>query len=197
MDFDLELAKSQSNENPVYYVQYAHARICSLLKMAATVVSGESAVGSGSAAPMPASAGAAATGAASAVDGVAGDGVGAAGMAAMVPTPATAAASAPASAAAWPGAGLHLLTHPAELELIRKLADLPEEISRAALDREPHHLPRYAMELAALYHSFYDKCHCLVDDIPLRQARLQLSDATRIVLRNVLEIIGVNAPDRM
>ena len=140
MDFDLDLAKSQSAENPVYYVQYAHARIHSLLKMAQIPVD---------------------------------------------------------QANDWTGADLRLLIHPAEKDLIRKLADLPEEIIQAAVDREPHRLPRYAMDLAALYHSFYTECRCLVDDAPLRLARLQLCDATRIALRNVLEIIGVSAPDRM
>ncbi|MCL1805422.1 MAG: arginine--tRNA ligase [Clostridiales bacterium] len=141
MDFDLDLAKSQSSENPVYYVQYAHARIHSLLKMAQ--------------------------------------------------------ASRQEKAEARTGADLSLLAHPAERELIRKLAELPEEVAQAAADREPHRLPRYAMDLAALYHSFYTECRCLVDDAALRQARLQLCDATRVVLRNVLEIIGVSAPERM
>ncbi len=147
MDFDLNLAKSQSSENPVYYVQYAHARIHSLLKMAKEPLLGDSLEGGGN---QP-----------------------------------------------WSQADLSRLIHPAELELIRKLADLPEEIIQAAIDREPHRLPRYAMDLAALYHSFYTECRCLVEDMPLRQARLLLSDATRIVLRNVLQLIGVSAPERM
>ncbi|MEA4891990.1 MAG: arginine--tRNA ligase [Peptococcaceae bacterium] len=136
MDFDLELAKSQSSENPVYYVQYAHARIHSLLKMAGP-----------------------------------GDREG---------------------EADW-----SLLKEPAELELIRKLADLPEEISQAAKDREPHRMPRYAMDLAALFHGFYTDCRCLVEDPELRKARLGLADATRIVLRNTLALLGVSAPERM
>ena len=152
MDFDLELAKSQSSENPVYYVQYAHARIHSLLKMAL-----------------------------------------------FEDTPGSPPGGADTSAGpeAWPGADLRRLVHPAEKELIRRLADFPEEIIQAAVDREPHRLPRYAMDLAALFHSFYTECRCLVDEIPLRQARLRLCDATRIVLRNVLGIIGVSAPERM
>ena len=145
MDFDLELAKAQSNENPVYYVQYAHARIHSLLKMA---LSSE-------------------------------------------PEADT------SQPRLWPAADLRLLVHEAERSLIRKLASLPEELVQAAIDREPHRLPRYAMDLAGLFHVFYDKCRCLVDTAPLRHARLQLCDATRIVLRNVLEIIGVSAPERM
>ena len=136
MDFDLDLAKRQSAENPVYYVQYAHARIHSLLKMAAPEdLEGER---------------------------------------------------------DW-----SLLKEPAERELIRKLAELPEEIIQAARDREPHRMPRYAMDLAALFHSFYTECRCLVEDPSLRRARLGLADATRIVLRNTLTLLGVSAPERM
>ena len=97
----------------------------------------------------------------------------------------------------WMNADTSLLTHPAEKELIRKLAELPEEIVQAAADREAHRLPRYAMDLAALYHSFYNECRCLVDEPGLRHARLLLCDATRIVLRDVLALIGVDAPERM
>lgn len=136
MDFDLDLAKSQSSDNPVYYVQYAHARIHSLLKMA-----GE---------PLD-----------------------------------------PARAD-W-----SVLMEPAELDLIRKLADLPEEIKEAALHFEPHRMTRYAMELASAFHSFYTECRCLVEDKTIREARLLLADATRITLRNVLSLIGVSAPERM
>jgi arginyl-tRNA synthetase len=175
MDFDLDLAKSQSSENPVYYVQYAHARIHSLLKMALAEDAGAAAA---------ASAGGAGAGADAVATGTSADATGAA----------TAAAK---GGSAWAGADCGRLVHPAELELIRKLADLPEEIVQAAAGREPQRLPRYAMDLAALYHSFYTECRCLVDDRSLRQARLLLSDATRIVLRNVLGLIGVSAPERM
>jgi arginyl-tRNA synthetase len=184
MDFDLELAKSQSAENPVYYVQYAHARIHSLLKLA---LAGDAAAGDA----------ANATAAGDAAD--AADAAGpspAAAATAAGPSPAADAAAATA-AASWAQADRSLLVHPAEIELIRKLADLPEEILQAAVGREPQRLPRYAMDLAALYHSFYTECRCLVEDRPLRQARLLLSDATRIVLRNVLGLIGVSAPERM
>ena len=141
MDFDLDLAKSQSAENPVYYVQYAHARIHSLLKMAFAQSGGDS--------------------------------------------------------LSREDADVSLLTHETEIELIREIADLPDEIIQAAIDREPHRLTRYAMDLASMFHSFYTECRCLVDEKPLRQARLLLCDATRIALRNVLTIIGVNAPERM
>ena len=137
MDFDLDLAKSQSADNPVYYVQYAHARIHSLLKMAAGKKADPDKV------------------------------------------------------------RLELLGHPSEIALIRKLAELPEEVAQAAAAMEPHRMPRYAMELAAQFHSFYTDCRCLVEDEALRDARLLLSDATRIALRNVLNLIGVSAPERM
>jgi len=137
MDFDLDLAKSQSADNPVYYVQYAHARICSLLKMGAYEPIDPEQV------------------------------------------------------------DLTLLKEPAERDLIRKLAQLPEEIIEAAAAMEPHRMTRYASELAALFHGFYTECRCLVEDKKLRQARLLLADATRIVLRNVLKLIGVSAPERM
>ena len=169
MDFDMDLAKAQSAENPVYYVQYAHARIHSLLKMAKA----QEQPGTAPAEEAPREK---------------------ARVHSDTDNP-----SSPSSPAgqAWLGADLRLLTHPAERELIRKLADLPEEIVQAATDREPHRLPRYALDLAALYHSFYTECRCLVDDRPLRQARLLLCDATRIVLRNTLALIGVSAPERM
>lgn len=137
MDFDMDLAKSQSADNPVYYVQYAHARIHSLLKMGAYEPIDPDQV------------------------------------------------------------DFTLLKEPSERDLIRKLAQLPEEIIEAAQAMEPHRMTRYASELAALFHSFYSECRCLVDDQNLRQARLLLADATRIVLRNVLNLIGVSAPERM
>ncbi|MBC9784552.1 arginine--tRNA ligase [Heliobacterium chlorum] len=140
LDFDLDLAKSQSSENPVYYVQYAHARICSILRTAKDA---------GYEVPS--------------VDGV----------------------------------DYSVLDHPAELSLIRKIADLPDEIARAATQMEPHRMARYAMDLAALFHSFYTHCRVLTDEKALRDARLVLVDDSRIVLRNVLSSMGLTAPERM
>lgn len=137
LDFDLDLAKAESAENPVYYVQYAHARINSILK----AYPGEF--------PAPDS-----------VD-------------------------------------FTLLKEEAELDLIRKIADLPEEITCAAVSLEPHRLTRYAHELASLFHSFYNSCRVLTQDEELTKARLLLVDAARITLRNVLTILGVSAPERM
>jgi arginyl-tRNA synthetase len=140
LDFDLDLAKSQSQENPVYYVQYAHARICSILRQAA-----EAGIKLKS------------------VDDV----------------------------------DLTLLKEDVELDLIRKIAELPELILGAAKALEPHRLTKYAHELASGFHSFYTQCRVINPDQDLEQARLVLVNAVRITLRNVLNIIGIKAPERM
>ncbi|HHV72358.1 MAG TPA: arginine--tRNA ligase [Clostridia bacterium] len=138
LDFDLDLAKEASNENPVYYVQYAHARICSILRQAAE------------------------------------------------------------RGVTLPQTGdLTLLKTEAELDLIRKLVQFPEEIALAALRKEPHRLARYVHDLAGLFHSFYNSCRVISDDEKLTAARLVLVDAARIVLRNSLNILGITAPERM
>ncbi|MFA4905483.1 MAG: arginine--tRNA ligase [Candidatus Margulisiibacteriota bacterium] len=138
LEFDLELAKQSAPSNPVYYVQYAHARISSIFRE---------------------------------------------GVERGVRIEQT--------------ADLTLLVHPSERELMRKLIDLPDEILGAALAREPHRMVIYAKELAAVFHNFYHKCRVLSEDEKLTAARLQLVDATRIVLRNVLELLSVTAPERM
>ena len=138
LDFDLDLAKQQSSDNPVYYVQYAHARINSILKA------------TGKAAPKAAE------------------------------------------------CDLTVLKEEAELELIRKIANLPTEIAYAAEQLEPYRMARYATELATLFHSFYNSCRVInEDDAVLTNARLVLVNAARITLRNVLTMLGVSAPERM
>ena len=138
LDFDLDLAKEQSSDNPVYYVQYAHARINSILKA------------TGKALPKAAE------------------------------------------------CDLTLLKEEAELELIRKIANLPTEIAYAAEQLEPYRMARYATELATLFHSFYNSCRVInEDDEALTNARLVLVNAARITLRNVLTMLGVSAPERM
>ena len=92
---------------------------------------------------------------------------------------------------------LTVLTHPAELDLLRKIADLPQEIASAAADLAPYRMARYATDLATLFHSFYNNCKVLTDDQALKDARLVLVDAARITLRNVLTLLGVSAPSRM
>jgi len=137
MDFDLELAQRQSVENPVYYVQYAHARIAGILTFAAE----------------------------RGVDYADGD--------------------------------VSLLTHPAEMALIRKMILLPELVENVARALEPHHLPHYAVELATVFHDFYEKCRVVTDDEPLTKARLKLVAASKIALARTLGLMGVSAPERM
>jgi arginyl-tRNA synthetase len=139
VDFDLELAKKHSSDNPVYYVQYAHARICSIFRSAEEQ-----------------------------------------GLQTQID-----------------GADLALLVHPREFDLMRKLADFPEEIELAAAQYEPHRMTRYAMELAATLHLFYTDCRVLSDDLALTQARLALLRATQTVLQSTLGILGISAPEKM
>ncbi|HHY60938.1 MAG TPA: arginine--tRNA ligase [Clostridia bacterium] len=140
LDFDLDLAKEESSENPVYYVQYAHARICSILRQAEE-------------------------------EGIQ-----------MKPAA---------------QCRLELLTHPAELELLRKMAEFPQLVRDAALSLEPHRLTHYAGELAGLFHNFYTHCRVLTSEADLRDARLVLVNSVRITLRNLLQLLGVRAPERM
>ena len=138
LDFDLTLAKEKSNDNPVYYVQYAHARICSILRAAA-----EQCVNADK-------------------------------------TP-----------------NMMLLTAPAERDLLRKLADFPDEVAAAARLREPHRVAVYLTEVAAAFHNFYGQCHCLTDDPELTCARLHLIRMTAGVIRRGLNALGVSAPEKM
>jgi len=140
VDFDLDLAVREDSENPVYYVQYAHARICSLVSKMAE-------------------------------EGFA--------------VPAMAAVDA------------SVLAAPEEQALIKALAQFPEIIRLSARDYDPSHINRYLVSLAGDFHRFYNSCRCMVDDPALRDARLKLSDATRSVLRNGLDLIGVSAPESM
>ncbi len=144
MNFDLGLAKRQSNENPVYYVQYAHARIASILRYAQET-------------------------------GAIGD--------------------------ALPQEGdVSLLTHPAEMALIRKVLELPEVIEQAVAKLAPHHLTHYAQDLAATFHAFYRDCRVVSSepaDRPLMLARLKLVAATKIALARTLGLMGMTAPERM
>lgn len=140
-DFDLELALTQTNENPVYYVQYAHARICSILRL----LQEEDKV--------------------------------------VLP--------------AYKDIDMKLLQEDAEKELIEKLAYFPEEIVTAAQTTDPTRLTHYAMDLASLFHSFYNACRVRCDHRPLMFARLQLIDLTRGVIASALQILGVSAPEKM
>ena len=93
-----------------------------------------------------------------------------------------------------------LLQHEAELALIRKMIQLPEVMTRAAIDLAPHHLCYYAQELASAFHTFYQDCRIISsepEDAPLTKARLKLVSAAKHVLANTLRIIGVDTPERM
>ncbi len=139
-NFDVDLVRSQTQENPVYYVQYAHARICSIMRHAAE-------------------------------QGVS-----------MIPVDEVA---------------LDELQHEAELDLLRKIAELPEAVIVAANLRAPHRMTRYAEDLAALFHAFYRDCRVVSDDAGLTQARLHVCRAAQITLRNALALLGVGAPESM
>jgi arginyl-tRNA synthetase len=141
--FDVDLALKASDENPVFYVQYAHARICSVLAQY-TVRTG-----------------------------------------------------AATDAAALAAADLSLLTAPTETALMLKLAAYPEMLAGASADFAPHDVAFYLRDVAAALHSWYAAERFLIDDAALAAARMALLAATRQVLRNALDMIGVSAPDAM
>ena len=140
LDFDLDLAVEETSQNPVYYVQYAHARICSILKNLAA------------------------------------EGI---------------------SPRAVTVAELDLLATGEEKELIRKLATLPEEIIGAAKNYDPARLTHYVIDIATLFHKFYNACRVKGEEESLMQARLALCIATRTVIENVLGLLKITAPESM
>jgi arginyl-tRNA synthetase len=140
--FDVDLAQSRSDENPVYYVQYAHARICSVLAQADERGCGLDEAGALS------------------VD-------------------------------------LSPLTAPRELALLQRLAAWPDVVKTAADELAPHQIAFALKEVGADFHAFYNAERVLVDEAPVRNARLALLLATRQVLRNGLALLGVSAPERM
>ena len=140
LEFDLDLAVRQDSENPVYYVQYAHARICTLL--AALEEAGFS-----------------------------------------VPKAAD--------------ADLSLCSTETERALIKQIAALPDEIRLAARDYDPSRINRFAIELAACFHRFYNACRIKGEQDAILYARLKLAATTRQTLENALTIIGVTAPEKM
>ena len=135
--FDVDLAVQKNNENPVYYVQYAHARICSVLQAWG------------------------------------GD------------------------AATLGSVDLGTLDTPAAQALMLQLAKYPDMLAAAAADFAPHDVTFYLRELAAAYHSYYDAERILVDNEPVKLARLALIAATAQVLHNGLSVLGVSAPTKM
>ncbi len=139
LNFDLELARKQSIDNPVYYVQYAHARIMSIFKKSET-------------------------------EGVPSEGG---------------------------SADLSLLSTPVEIELVKFLLLFPGVTQLCADTYEPHHLTEYLHDLAGVFHRFYHECDVLTNDRAMTRARIALCDATRIVIRNGLHLLGITAPDAM
>ena len=136
MDFDLTLARTRNNDNPVYYAQYAYARICSVLKQAAN--------------------------------------------------------------------GYHkqdsytLLNDPKEIDLIKHITSFTEVVADAAVNRSPNKICNFIQKLAQYFHSFYGACKINDPNNPeLTNERLALADATRITLKNALELLGVSAPEQM
>ncbi|RXE47124.1 arginine--tRNA ligase [Chromohalobacter israelensis] len=141
LTFDIDLARSQSNDNPVYYIQYAHARVCSVMRRAQDA----------------------------------------------------------GQAFDRDLAMQHLgrLDAPQEKELMNRLARYPEVVERAARMREPQQVAQYLMDLAADFHTCYNAVKVMVEDDELRNARLALGLATRQVIRNGLDLMGVSAPEEM
>lgn len=140
LDFDLELAAAESSDNPVYYVQYAHARICSILKVLKD------------------------------------EGIDVRKYADINPT---------------------LLEKEEELNLLKKLAELPEEIKAAALTREPARITRYVIELATDFHAFYNSCRVKDTDAELMAARLKLIESVKTVIEGILAMLKIDAPEKM
>lgn len=139
-DFDLELAAKKSSENPVYYVQYAHARICSIIKKAESE-----------------------------------------GITLRIPT----------------DEELALLSSDEEKELIRHLSMLTDEIISAAKTYDPAEITHYVIDLATLFHKFYNAQRVMVDDEGLMQARLYLCKAVKDTINNILTMLKITAPEVM
>ena len=100
----------------------------------------------------------------------------------------------------WSKGDVSLLSHPAELSLVRSMVRLPELVAHMARTLEPHHLPHYAMDLATAFHWFYQQCRVISDDPDdkaITLSRLKLVDASRTVLARCLTIMGMSAPQRM
>ncbi|MGB5576961.1 MAG: arginine--tRNA ligase, partial [Woeseiaceae bacterium] len=141
LDFDLDVAKSQSSDNPVYYIQYAHARVASVFRQLAE------------------------------------------------------------KSLEWNRTAgrnqLALLVEPQEKALMTSLSRYPEVVELSANNRAPQHLVHYLRDLANDFHTYYNAHAFIVDDAKLRDARLHLISATRVVIANGLGILGVSAPEKM
>jgi arginyl-tRNA synthetase len=140
LDFDLELAKKKTSDNPVYYVQYVHARISSIIRKAT---------------------------------------------------------EREISDIMTDGEAIAMLTQSEEVELMKALARYPETIENSAKLMEPHRITFFLMNLASLFHAYYNKHRVLTDDPVLSRGRLYLITAVQKVIRNGLTLLGVSAPERM
>ena len=138
LDFDIDLAVKKSNENPVYYIQYAHARIMSIFRSASE-----------------------------------------------------------AKLELGDDIDFTQLTDETEVDIIKKLAEYPEEIERAARERAPQRIARYAYDTASLFHAFYNKCRIIGQPHEVALARLALVKSTANVIKHALGLLGVSAPDKM
>ena len=140
LEFDLDLAVEQSSQNPVYYVQYAHARICSILRNLSA------------------------------------DGV---------------------TAKHLTEDELCVLNASEERELIRHISEFTGEIENSAVSYDPARITRYVLDLATLFHKFYNACRVKCDDEKLMQARISLCNATKTTIANVLAMLKIDAPESM
>jgi arginyl-tRNA synthetase len=138
LDFDMGLAKSQSNENPVFYVQYALARICSIFRQAD-----------------------------------------------------------PEQLALEYDSDLLKYWDEEEKDLLAKAAQFPDLLSEAAIKREPHRLTGYLLELATMFHSYYNRRRFISEDLAQTKARLALAKGLSYVLQRGLTLLGVSAPEKM
>jgi len=135
LNFDLALAKEQSEKNPVYYIQYAHARISSIIRNAKKI---------------------------------------------KIKKP-----------------DYQKLNHPSEINLIKQIIRFPEIVEDTSKDYQVQRIAQYALDLATVFHQFYRDCRVISDDQELTQARLSLVIATRTVLKNTLDLMGVSSPEKM
>ncbi len=139
--FDIDLARAQTNDNPVYYIQYAHARVCSVHRqLAERGISTDTQAGLGA---------------------------------------------------------LDRLDSEHERALMSELSRYPEVVEAAALNLDPQLVAQYLREVAAAFHGYYNAHQFIVDDAVMRDARIALADAARVVLANGLDLLGVSAPESM
>ncbi|MBR3498700.1 MAG: arginine--tRNA ligase [Selenomonadaceae bacterium] len=146
LDFDLDLAKSQSADNPVYYIQYAHARICSIFRQAAEAGLIQLGIRNEELGIEP---------------------------------------------------KFSLMNSTAEIDLMNKIFEYPEEIEKAAAEYAPQRIARYVYDLASTFSSFYRDCRILGVEKDLAIARLALLEVTQHTIKHALNLLGVSAPDHM